>query len=421
LSAALTIVVLVGTVILIATRPRGLSEGLAALLGMVAVLMIGTATPLDVWRGITSTAQVLVFLIAMMLVATIAEDAGCFEWAAERTIALSRHDGRLLFVNLYVLGALITLFLSLDVTAIMLAPIICALVRRARLSPLPYVVSCAYVANTASLFLPVSNLTNMLAYSLLAMPFATFVRVMTVPNLAAMLINVLVFFALFGRQMSARFEPPPGIGPSAFDRGRLTRAAVGLGAVVVGLLIFGVLGWPLYIPALAGALLMAPPGLLLREIEAERLVRSVAWALPLFVVGMYTVLVGADHAGLGQFWRSFVASAATDSTVWSYLRVAFATSVGANLVNNLPTALVMITSLQSVAAPTRSALAFASLVGTNIGSNVTVFGSLATMLVLGSARRYGIEVSAFKYAGIGLVTVPLMVLAATLLLWLTAR
>ncbi|HUX87238.1 MAG TPA: SLC13 family permease [Chloroflexota bacterium] len=133
----MTVVVLVGTVIFIAARPHGLNEGLAALLGMIAVLLIGTATPGDVWRAITSTAQVLVFLVAMMLVATIAEDAGCFEWAAERTIALSQHDGRLLFVNLYILGALITVFQSLDVTAIMLAPIVCTLVRRTHLSPLP--------------------------------------------------------------------------------------------------------------------------------------------------------------------------------------------------------------------------------------------------------------------------------------------
>jgi len=419
-SAALTILVLIGTIVLVVTRPRGLSEGIAATAGTIAVLLVGTATLGDVWQGIVGTAPVLIFLIAMMFVATIAEDAGCFEWAAERAVAWSRNDGRLLFVNLYALGALVTIFLSLDVTAIVLAPIVCALIRRTRLSPLPYVVSCAYVANTASLFLPVSNLTNMLAYSLLAMPFNAFVRVMTLPNLAAMCVNLLVFFVLFRRNIPIRFEPYPlpVLSSSEFDQRRLRRTAAGLVAVVIALLVFGALGWPLYIPAVAGALLLAPPSLLLREIDANRLVRSVAWALPLFVVGMYTILVGADRAGLGVFWRSFVAGAAADPGGWGYLKIAVGTAISSNLVNNLPTALVMITSLGAVVPPaTRSALAFASLVGTNVGSNVTVFGSLATMLVLGTARRYGIQVSAFQYVGIGLVTVPLMVLTATLVLW----
>src|SRR6185437_1551509 len=157
--------------------------------------------------------------------------------------------------------------LSLDVTAIMIAPIVCALVRRARLSPMPYVLACAYVANTASLFLPVSNLTNMLVYSLLGVPFWDFARLMTLPNLAAMVVNLLVFFVIFNREIPARFRlEAPSWSVSGKPRSRSIQG-IGLGLVVVGLIVAGALAVPLYLPALVGALVLTPIALIRRDIS----------------------------------------------------------------------------------------------------------------------------------------------------------
>jgi arsenical pump membrane protein len=403
-----------------------LNEGIAAVAGALAVLLLGTATPADVWRGLTETAGVLVFLLAMMVVATVVEQAGCFEWAAFRAVLLSRRSGRRLFVNLYLLGALVTLFLSLDVTAIMVAPLVCALVRRVRLAPLPFVLACAYVANTASLALPISNLTNMLVYSLLPIPFWAFARLMTLPNLAAMAVNLAAFFALFGRQIPAHFDlpsspddPAGSVGPR--DTARLRTAAIGLGLVVVGLLAFGALGWPLYLPAVVGAAALVAVGHLRREITIRRVAAGVAWPLPLFVIGMYTVVAAAGRVGLSAAWTGLLTGATTSPSLDNLLAVAFGTAVGANLVNNLPMALVVIAGLRDATGPLTPAPAFASLIGTNVGPNVTFFGSLANLLVLSAARRYGIPVPTGAYLLTGLVTVPLMLLAATLVLWLLVR
>ncbi len=416
-----TIVVLIATVALVATRPRGLSEGIAALGGAGAVLLLGTATPADVERGIAETAEVLIFLVAMMVVATVAHEAGCFDWAALQAVRLSRHDGRFLFVNLYFLGALVTVFLSLDVTAIMIAPIVCAVSRRARLAPLPYVLACAYVANTASLFFPVSNLTNMLAYSILKVPFWTFARLMTAPNLAAMAVNLVVFFLLFRTQIPARFELPPPTKPPRPNPTRTVVAAIGLGAVVVGLLVVGALGWPLYLPALAGAVVLGAVSLARQDVSPAHLARGVAWPLPPFVVGMYTIVVAANRSGLTGLWGSLYTPSSGSWSLSGLLAIAFGTALGSNLVNNLPMALVGITNLANAGRSADPAMVFASLIGTNVGPNVTVFGSLATMLVLHAARQYGLRLRSTTYLIVGLLTTPFMLLAATVTLWLLVR
>lgn len=416
---AATLAVLLITVGLIVTRPRGMNEGLSAALGAAATLALGTATLADAWRGLEDTAGILAFLLAMMLVSTVAERAGLFEWAASRAVELSGGRGRLLFVNLYLLGAAVTLFLSLDVTAIMVAPVVVASVRRAKLSPLPFVLAVAYVANTASLFLPVSNLTNMLVYGLLGIPFWEFVRLMTLPNLAAMLVNVVVFLILFRTSIPHRFDLPPRRSSSPTSTS-FRIAAIGLVLVIVGLVWFGSLGLPLYLPAVVGAAILAPLGLARGELTVRNLAAGVAWSLPPFVVGMYTIVVAAGRSGLNDLWHGVLAGAGASPSYLDLLRLAFASALGANLVNNLPMALVAIAGLQSAGAIVPAA-AFATLIGTNVGPNVTEFGSLATMLVLRSAQRGDIHVGAGRYLLIGLLTTPLMVLAAATVLWLVSR
>jgi arsenical pump membrane protein len=417
----LTFAVLALTIVLIALQPSRLNEGLTASIGAIAVLAIGSARPADVWRGVVDTAPVLVFLVAMMVVSTIAQEGGCFDWAAHQAIVLSRQRARLLFLNLYLLGAMVTVFLSLDVTAIMIAPIVCVVIHRARLPPLPFVLACAYVANTASLFLPVSNLTNMLVYSLLAVPFWTFVQLMTLPNLAAMLVNLLVFGLLFGRAIPDRFELTEPSTAFSTRPSRLRVAAIGLGGVILGLLAFGALGWPLYLPAVIGAGSLAAVALLRRDLTARRIAVGIAWPLPPFVIGMYVVIEAANRVGLSAIWGQILISENASTTLGGLLTIAFGTALGSNLVNNLPTALIAIAGLATLPTGHLVGPAFASLIGTNVGPNITSFGSLATMLVLNTARHYRIRISTASYLAVGLITTPLMLLAATGTLWLLIR
>ncbi len=418
LSAVVAILILTGTIFLIAWRPRGMREGVAASIGAALMIGAGWATPVDVWQTVQSTGRIMVFLVAMMVIATVADEAGFFDWTATWAVRMSQGHGRRLYVYLYLLGAVITLFLSLDVTAIIFTPIVCASALRLRLKPGPFVFASAFVANTASLALPVSNLTNMLVYDLLGIDFWSFVRYMALPNLAALAVNLGVFLVLFRGDIRGRFVQGAPIRAEG-SRRFLKVAGTGMGLVVLALLAAGFLGWPLYAVALAGALALAAAGLLGRQVSVGTLRRGVAWQLPLFVVGMYVVITGANRAALAPLWNGLLRISAEQPDIGVVL-LAFGTGIGSNLVNNIPMSMVAITALKSAPGPSEL-LSFATVIGTNLGPNVTVFGSLATMLVLSTARKYGIEISAGQYLRVGLLTTPLMLVTASTLLLALAR
>ncbi|MHB1133507.1 MAG: ArsB/NhaD family transporter [Chloroflexota bacterium] len=401
--------VLAATVLLLFRRPAGLGEGGAALLGAVAMVASGWAAPADAWEGARATAGVMVFLAGMMVVAAVADTLGVFDWAAWWAIRAAGGRGRLLYVYLYALGAVITLFLSLDVTAIVFTPIVCTCALRLGLRPAPFVFASAFVANTASLALPVSNLTNMLVYDLLGLGFWSFTRYLAAPNLAALAINLGLFLFLFRAEIPDRFAIQTGAPPP------LPRAAgLGIVAIVAGLLAAGFGGWPLWAVAALGAAAFALGGLGSRRVAPATIAGSVAWQLPLFVVGMYVVVLGSHRAVLAPLWSEALQQAGASGGL-GLVAIAFASGVGANVVNNIPMSLVAISGLGALTAG-REELALATVIGTNLGPNLTIFGSLATMLVLDSARRKGVVIGAGQYLKVGLLTTPPMIAAAALLL-----
>jgi len=418
LPSILTDGALVLTIALVVTQPGFVNEGIAGMVGALLALAIGTARLSDIVQATESTASVLVFLIAMMIVATVVAATGFFEWAAHRAVLIARGDGRVLFLLLYLLGGVVTVFLSLDVTAIVVAPIVATIVKRYGLSPLPYLLAIAYVANNASLFLPVSNLTNMLVYSLLGIGFWDFVRLMTVPNLVAMLVNLIIFFLLFRGSLPTRFHDHRTM-ESDFDNGNPLHGAVGLGVVVVAMLVFGAFGWPLEFPAVAGAIVLSSLALARGMVDGRALARGVAWSLPPFVIGMYTITAAASRSGLGNLWTALFAGSV--DSLGRFLAIVAAAGIGSNLVNNLPAALAAISGLDGVPATARLAPAFAVLIGTNLGPQITVFGSLATMLVLRAGREAGYQIPFRTYVRVGILTLPPMLLAAGLVLWYEVR
>lgn len=313
----------------------------------------------------------------------------------------SRHarrggTGRLLLVNVFLLGTVVTAFLSLDVTIIVVTPIVYVLTAKLEIDPLPYLFACAFLANTASLFLPISNLTNILIYDLLHLSFARFALVMAGPNLAALAVNIGLFFVIFCRRIPRHVptsrltmpERPPGFAV----------ASVGLAVVLGGLLVFGFAALPLAMPACIGAGALGGYALARGRITVRRLNAGIAWPLFPFVLAMFVVIRGVEGT-----WLPRLPALSTSDGLPNLLLVAFGTAVGANLVNNIPMIAAMIGLLRDTGAAIPNHLAFATLVGTNIGPSVLTFGSLATMLWLTHVRKRGVPVSAGAYTRVGLL------------------
>lgn len=401
-------------------RPRGVHEAWAAVGGGLLMLMLGLETWQQAWTITIQGTDVLAFLLALMLLSALLEASGFFEWAAIQSARLANGNSRTLYRNVFFLGSLITAFLSLDTTAIILTPIVLAFVSRLKLSPTPFLIACAFVANTASLLLPVSNLTNLLFQSHFHFFFGSFALHMLLPQIAAVTVNYAVLRWLFRNELTVNFSPaalptPASVVPDqVFFRG----AIMVLGAILIGYFVGSLMHVPPYLIALTGCAVLLPLGLWRRRIEAKRLLHSISWSLFPFVVGLFVVVRGVENLGLAPLAVQGLMRVGS-SPLAQVLVTGFASAVGANIVNNIPMALLALSVLERGHASLPAL--YGTLLGCNIGPNLTIVGSLATMLVLSSARQRGEDVKGIEFFKIGLVVTPLIFLAACLSLWLSLR
>lgn len=417
--ATMAIAILLATVTLIVTRPGGFSEGWAAMLGAGAMLLLKLARLADLRAVVSEVAGVLLFLLGMMVLTAAAEPSGLFDLLALRRARAARGSGYALFAGVFLLGAAITALLSLDVTVLVLTPIVYALAARARLDALPYVYACTFVANTGSLLLPISNLTNLLVYGLLGLGFAQFVGLMLFPQLVALVVNGAVLFLLFRGRLPRRFDrcALEGLEPDD-DANYLRIATAVLTTTLLALVVCGLRTWPIYPPALAGGGLLLAIALARRRLSPRQAVRQVSWSLFPFVIGMFTVIRGVEAAWLPRLGSGAQLDA---HGLPALLITAFGTALGANLVNNVPMVAGMIQLLGHASPAARQPLALATVLGANLGPVVTPFGSLATLLWLTIVRRKGEEVTMIGYMKVGALVAPPVLLAATLALAVVLR
>lgn len=413
----LTLAVFVLTLALILMRPRGLHESWATVMGGALMLLLGLETPRQAWRSVAQGADVLLFLLGLLLLSELLRVSGFFEWAAIHAARTARGNGLALYRNVFLLGALITAFLSLDATAVILTPVVLAFVRRLNLPALPFLLACAFVANTGSLLLPVSNLTNLLFVSAFHWRFETFALRMLLPQAAVLAANVLLFRRRFAADLPARFDsallpPPREVLPDL----PYFRGAVGvLLAVLIGYFVGSLSHVQPYVVALAGVAALFAWGAWRRQAGWGTL-RGISWSLFPFVIGLFVVVRGVENLGLAGLAARGLAGAGRSALAQIGV-TAFGAGLGSNVVNNIPMALLAISALRH--APT--AAQYGALLGCNLGPNLTVTGSLATMLVIAGARQGGVDVSAVQFFRAGLRVTPLLLLAAGSALWLTFR
>jgi len=413
----LVLLIVAATLILMLVRPRGITEAWVSAGGALAILAIRIVPVATVPHVIGETSDVLLFLAGMMMLTGIAERAGVFDVLAEGCVHLARERGRLLFINLFVLGALVTATLSLDVTIIMLTPTVYALTSRHKLDALPFLFSCAFVANTASLVLPVSNLTNLLVYERFDMGFGNFVSVMWWPNLVAAMANLLVFLWIFRHRIPARFSASNGDKESlAIDRWLITNGVV-VAATLVAIFAFGLANKPLWWASVGGAGILTMLATASGRVRIAQMVRDLSPGIFVFIVSMTIVVDGFQRTWLAGRTIPFP-EGVFDAVVTGIAGGA----IGSNIVNNVPMTVLALSLIERAHPPVQTALAYGTLVGTNIGPALTTYGSLATMIWLTSIRRRGIEISTREYMKVSLITVPIVLVAtgATLLIVLAA-
>jgi arsenical pump membrane protein len=411
LAATFIWILSVGSILLMLIRPRGVAE--AWWIGAGALLLVLTRLlPLaGAAHALREGMDVYLFLIGMMLLAETARYEGVFDWIAGIAVSHARGSAKRLFLLIYLTGVLVTVFLSNDATAVVLTPAVLAAVRRAKVQPRPYLLICALIANAASFVLPISNPANLVVFDAQMPRLPHWLQVFLLPSIASIATTYLILYFYSLRKITDNIDdlPPP---PSLTASGKAALAAIVISALV--LLTASGLGWQLGAPTCAVGLLAVLMASLRDRRAAVAVVRGVSWSVIPLVAGLFMIVEALNRGGLLQIADRGLRWATTLPELGSKLTAGFATALLSNGMNNLPVGLAGGSALRH--AQLSGAIQHAVLVGVDLGPNLSVTGSLATILWLIVLRREGVEITAWEFLKVGMIVMPLVLLVSLLAL-----
>lgn len=410
--AALTVALLALAASLAAAvrRPPWAPEAAVATLGAGLLVVLGAIDPAEARDALAGLAPTVGFLAALLVLAEGCRRERLFDAIGSLLAARARGEPRRLLALVFLAASAVTAALSLDATIVLLTPVVLVTARRLGLPPRPHLFACAHLANSASLLLPISNLTSLLAVRASGLSFVRFATLMTLPTLVVIAVEWLVFSRFF----SADLRSPP-------QRQTISEAMPlpPFPLLVVGLTLAGfVASGPLAIEpvwaAFAGAAVVSAPAVLRRGAEPIALLRAAEPGFLVFVLALGVIVATASHRGLGDAVDAFVPGR---EGLPDLLLIALVGAVLANIVNNVPATLILV----PVAAAVGPGAVLAMLIGVNVGPNLTYVGSLATLLWRRILRREAIDVDGAEFFRLAVRTVPAGLVGATLGLWVALQ
>lgn len=389
-------------------RPGGLPEAVWAVAGAALLVVFGLLPVGEAIGGIARGTDVYLFLTGMMLLSELAREQGLFDWLAARAARAAGGSPTTLFTLIVAVGTVVTTFLSNDATAVVLTPAVAAAMRAINAkAPLPYLLACAFIANAASFVLPISNPANLVLYGSRTPPLLQWLPLYALPSALSILATYAVLRFALRRQLRQPIAADIEI-PVLSACGHL--AAWSIAATSAVLLVASALGLQLGLPTFFAGCATAVLVFLCSRSDPLIPIKNIAWGILPLVGGLFVMVQALERTGVIDAAGAVLGQAVAHSAVLAAWLSGAVLAVGSNLVNNLPAGLFAERAM--AVAPVPEHVRAALLIGVNLGPNLSVTGSLATILWLRALRRDGYHVGAWTFFKLGVFVMPVALVLA---------
>ncbi|CAN5679357.1 arsenic transporter [soil metagenome] len=395
------------SILLMLIRPRGIAE-VYWIGGGALLLIVLRLVPLPLaGRAVMEGSDVYLFLIGMMLLSELAREHGVFDWLSGVAVQSARGSCVRLFTLVYAIGTLVTIFMSNDATAVVLTPAILTAIRKAKVEPLPYLFTCALIANAASFVLPISNPANLVVFHTGMPPLGQWLLAFAVPSILSIVTTYLVMRLIFRKELAASIESDVEASPLPAN-GKLVLA--GLALMIVVLLTASSLDKDLGLPTCLAALVITAVVSIKARSNPVRLLGEISWGTLVLVAGLFIMVDAVESIGALNITQTWLHKAEALPPAAGALVTGFVVGIANNVVNNLPLGLIAGATIQ--AAHVKGLIANAVLIGVDLGPNLSITGSLATILWLLALRKEKLDVSFGRFLKVGAIAMPAALLAS---------